>query len=258
MNNFTFILASHNNGYDNTPEDPVENYHLQRTVFFVERLKRIGLNVVFVDWCSDRDNQYKNFLPKGVKYIYVIPEILNELHNNNDCSMSFYEWISKDIASFYSDTDNLIFTNGDNLFSKKFFNEIGNIDTSKAWYSGNRINIGNLIFKDKLELENTLNNNPKNFEIFDECGFCYGDLTIISKENYNLAGGYNYSHVHAYEDTRLAERLKNVGIAQNYISSPFYHLYHSKTSRSKIFSNSIIDKNYIKGKIIDTAEVDFL
>jgi hypothetical protein len=258
MKDITFILSSLNNGYDNTVNDPVKNYHQQRTVFFVQRLKKFNAKVVFIDWCSDEESKYRNFLPTDVKYIYIPKLILNELHKNNNCTMNFYEWISKDIGAYYSETKNLLFTNGDNLFSKQLFEEIVNLNTDNTWYSGKRINIDNEVFKDKITLENLLENDPGKFKVLDECDFCFGDFTLINRVDYERVGGYNYSHVHAFEDSILAEKLKHTGILQKSINSPFYHLNHSKASRCKIFSNSPIDKNAIKNAIINNAEISLL
>lgn len=251
----TFIFASLNNGYDNNPDDPVQDYHLKRTVYCVNRLaEKHNANIIFVDWCSSEENIFKNYLSKNITYIHIPSSVLLELHKGNESNQNFYEFISKDIGSHFCETENILFTNGDNLFSAHTLKEMNELDTKKYWYSGLRINIESKWFLDS-RLETLIEETPHPFTPLHECGFCYGDFMLVSKYNYDEAQGYNYSHVHAYEDTNLANRLNAKGIAEKQLVNPIFHLNHSNWGKHFVSSHAKINKTEIKEYILNNLYI---
>jgi hypothetical protein len=256
----TFVLTSLNNGYDDSKDDPVENYHLERTIFTANLLKnKFNQNVLFVDWCSKEENKYEKHLPKGIKYIYIPTFINDELHKNNESTLFFYEFISKDIGVYFTETKNIAMINGDNIYTKKFIQEMESVnDLNNNWYAGYRLNIENDVFKDKNLLYNMDETEFNKLKIIHNCNFCYGDFTLCSKNVYDKVGGYNYSHQHAGEDTKLHLNFQKHNINIKHINTPFYHLNHNKSGNSFVSSNSSINKDYIKNLIIKNAKISIL
>ena len=260
MKSVTFILASLNNGYDDNAEDPVTNYHFKRTLFSANRLKdKFNANVIFVDWCSKEENKYEHYLSKGITYVHVPSLINDELHKNNEATMFFYEWIAKDIGAHFAETKSLIFTNGDNVFSKDFMSHPWHsANVESHWYAGYRLNISNEVFVDEEAFHIAIDTNPTSFNILHECGFCHGDFTFCSKKAYDEIGGYDYSHRHAHEDTVLSRKFELHGITPLHINCRFYHLNHKATGNHFISSEQPINKPYIKNLILKNVKAVIL
>ncbi len=259
LNNTTFIFASLNNGYDNNKQDPVENYHFERTIFSVNTLKKsYDVNIVFVDWCSEEKNKYQKHLAPGIKYVYVPPLVNDYLHLNNDSTQQFYEFIGKDIGSELAETNKIVMANGDNIFPKKFMQKVCEIESSSPeyWYVGKRLNIENSVFKDKEKLLFDADNNPEVFKVVDVCVFCNGDFTFIDKNTYNKAQGYAYSHWHAHEDSCLTARLEKIrAIGITWHDEVYYHLQHRACGSIRQFSTSPIDKESTKQFIMQNVQI---
>jgi hypothetical protein len=252
MDHITFVIASLNNGYDDNPADPVKNFHLSRTLATISNLKNnFNANIVFVDWCSSIQNRFFNYLPHGIKYVHVNPSVIDELHKNNESTLKFYEWIAKDIGSCFVDTEWILFTNGDNLFTEQNVNYLSNYNLSdKYWYSATRLNIDNSIYTDnfkdlfgKLQID-------ANIKVLHSCNFCHGDFLLCNKSKYVQSGGFPYIHEHAFGDTILANRLAQSGVHQKSLDISFYHINHRACGSSFVYSKEPIDKNYFQQFIL--------
>ena len=257
LSDTTFVYASLNNGYDNNPNDPVPNYHLERTAFSVNSLKeRWNANIVFVDWCSQNENKFQSKLSQGVTYAHVHPKVIDKLHEGNDSTQLFYEWISKDIGATFVDTKYVIFINNDILISKTCMETIVNTECdNKTWITINRANIDNKIFTDP-NLYDIIDETPDQLNILDVCTFCHGDFTACTTELYEKVGGYPYIHKHAYGDHLLMYALNAHNSRHIHIShAPIYHLNHKSKGSSNVFSENPIDKLQIKQFIIQNTEV---
>lgn len=264
LKDVTFIISCLNNGYDDNPADPVSNYHRERTVCSVKHLVELyEANVVFVDWCSKPEHQFLPFLPKNTKYVYVPTNIIDLLHQNNESTQKFYEWIAKDIGAHFVSTDWILFTNGDNFFPKTLIEAIDTHLDEKKWYSATRINFENKIFQlptneflQKICFESdTIKPFPRHEQDNPICGFCYGDFTLCTKKAYNLAGGYVYSHKHAYEDHTLTNSLATAGVSHQPLNLNLFHIHHANSGQCAIYSQQPIDKQQIKTTILSMVEV---
>lgn len=253
----TFVYASLNNGYDNTPSDPVPNYHYERTIFSVNTLKTLyDIDVVFVDWCSEEKNKYLAGLVPGIKYVYVPPTVNEYLHKGNNSKQQYYEFISKDIGSNFVETEKIAFANGDVLFPEKFIAKMSEQQFSpEIWYTATRVSIQNDVFRDREKLLYNINNNVNSFQVTDICTFCNGDFTWCYKSAYDKAGGYNYSHRHAHEDTNLTCAFERQNFKNINLTDQFFHLDHSARGSAHVFSDSPIDKTEAKSFILNHVQI---
>lgn len=253
----TFVFTSLNNGYDNNPSDPVPNYHFERTAFSVNTLKTLyDIDIVFVDWCSEEKNKYFSGLVPGIKYVYVPPLVNDYLHEGNDSKQQYYEYISKDIGSTFVETEKVALVNGDNLFPEKFIQKLSEQQfPPEIWYTATRVSIQNDVFKDREKLLHDINNNTESFKVTDVCTFCNGDFTWCYKSTYDKAGGYNYSHRHAHEDTNLTCAFERHNFKNINLKDPYFHLDHRARGSEYIFSHSVIDKDKTKSFILNHVQI---
>ena len=261
MRDITFVYGSLNNGYDNGPADPVPNYHFERTIFSANSLKtRYNANVVFVDWCSESSKKYKNSLVSGIHYVHVPPIVNEYLHEGNESTQQFYEWIAKDIGAYFTVTDKIAFVNGDDIFPKNFIEKLTLLSFSPdTWYASNKIDITNELFKNSSLLYDIADNNPKKFNVIGgPYNFCFGDFSLMYKTSYDKAGGYPYIHKHAYGDVLLNNSLAANSVKHKTFEENFYHLAHNKAGKSYVFSQAIIDKPKIKSLILQNAKLEIL
>ena len=261
MRDITFVYGSLNNGYDNSPEDPVSDYHFERTLFSANSLKtRYNANVVFVDWCSENSKKYKNRLVPGIHYVYVPPIVNQYLHEGNESTQQFYEWIAKDIGAHFTVTDKIAFVNGDNIFPKGFMEKLALLSFSpKTWYAANKIDITNEGFKDSSSLYKIADHNPERFNVIGgPYNFCFGDFSLMYKTSYDEAGGYPYIHKHAYGDVLLNNSLAAKSVILKTFEETFYHLAQNGAGKSCVFSEDIIDKPKIKSLILQNVKLEIL
>ena len=99
---------------------------------------------------------------------------------------------------------------------------------------------------------------PHVFTPINECDYCNGDFTLVSKFNYDKVGGFNYSHIHAHEDTVLINKLNAAGLSRLRMDNPFFHLNHTATGKHFISSHSQINKIEMKKYILNNLSIEKL
>jgi hypothetical protein len=209
---FTFILASRNDGYACLNQD-WQQEQIKKIECCIYSSEKTFPNRKFIllDYNPPKQNKklkelFSNY--KNLKIITINENLQNDLNaDNKEGKISFYEFVAKHIGSLYCETENMVFINQDLVLpeNKKdiFAESVRSGEINIAYRCKVDYNLINLSTHKLYDLCNSpFAPTIKQYDVYGN-----GDFLAIKKEKYEKIGGYLLSHQNWAVDNEILLRM---------------------------------------------------
>ena len=197
--NISWILSTRNDDYGGTCPG-VENFTMTRLRVTCKSIRNIAPNdeVIVVEYAPFVDREpivkFVSDIP-NIKVVTVSPKLHELLRADADRPLAFYEYVAKTIGALIAKGDYFIFCNPDNLFLQRNFKNILHGLSRNCVVRAKRYNI-----KRELALNEDALIQDGRVPHFSACRNAVGDFMGVSREIYNVVGGFKMLHAKWYLD----------------------------------------------------------